>query len=134
MKITDKMLKSVWLQDTSVYMVNQTAPGHEVYKSNDYLDTAKAIKTGIVKDAKAISSAGACGTAQAALQFEGGDFEEFKEYVLNAAKLLKSAKQNSNELKNAVDFVLDKMFSGNSITNSKMRAFEAASYFIFQNS
>ena len=75
--------RTVWMQDTSVYMINQLLLPFkfEIYQSKNYLETANAIKTMIVRGAPAIGAAGAYGLAQAALLYEGQDFNGFKKYV-----------------------------------------------------
>ena len=127
----NKSNKSVWIQDTSVYMLNQNIKNKpEIYRAKNYLETASAINAGIVKDVNAVASAGACGIAQAALEFEGENFEDFKSHAAKAAKVLKSTKLDLKELTNAVNFVLKNMFKDSSIANSKMNAFEAATDYL----
>ncbi len=128
MLINNINYRTVWIQDTSVYMINQLLLPHqfEIYKSNTYTDTANAIKTMIVRGAPAIGATGAFGVAQAALHFEGESFEEFKEYAIKASNLLKSTRPTAHDLFYAIDFVIRKMSKDKSIANSKMLAFEAA--------
>jgi len=116
------------MQDTSVYMINQLLLPFkfEIYQCKEYIETANAIKTMIVRGAPAIGATAAFGLAQAALLYEGENFEDFKKHIENAAKALKSARPTANDLFYAVDFVHKKMFACESITNSKMQAFEAA--------
>src|SRR3989338_4130054 len=120
--------RTVWMQDTSVYMINQLLLPFkfEIYQSRDYMDTANAIKAMIVRGAPAIGATAAFGLAQAALLYEGENFEDFKKHVENAARILKSTRQTANDLAYAINFVYGKMFAGESITNSKMQAFESA--------
>jgi len=119
--------RTVWIQDTTVYMINQTLLPHkfEIYQSKTSADTANAIKTMIVRGAPAIGATGAYGLAQAALEYEGENFEEFKDHVAKASKMLKSTRPTANDLSYGIDFVHKKMFKDN-ITNSKMSAFEAS--------
>ena len=128
MLINNINYRTVWMQDASVYMINQQLLPHkfEIYKSQTYEDTANAIKTMIVRGAPVIGATGAFGLAQAALSFEGENFEDFRENVLNASKMLKSTRPTANDLFYAIDFVHKKMFQDLSVTNSKMHAFESA--------
>ena len=128
MLINNINYRTVWMQDTSVYLIDQRLLPHkfEIYKSKTYLDTANSIKTMIVRGAPAIGATGAYGLAQAALAFEGDDFEDFKEYVDNAAKVLISTRPTAHDLSYGVNFVSGKMFKDKTITNSKMNVFEAA--------
>jgi len=109
-------------------MINQTLLPFqfEIYKSKNHLETANAIKNMIIRGAPAIGAAGAFGLAQAALEFEGENFNEFKNYIERDFSLLNSSRPTANDLKYGLDFVKSRMFSDNSIANSKMRAFEAA--------
>ncbi len=135
MLINDQNYRTVWMQDSSVYMINQQLLPHkfEIYKSESCEATANAIKTMIVRGAPAIGAAGAFGIAQAALEFEGENLESFKEHVLKASNALKSTRPTANDLSYGIGFVHEKMFKEYSITfkehsiaNSKMHAFEAA--------
>mgnify|MGYP001577549625 FL=1 len=116
------------MQDSSVYMINQQLLPHkfEIYRSKSYLETANAIKTMIIRGAPAIGAAGAYGFAQAILEFESENFEEFKGHTLKASQFLKATRPTANDLAYAIDFVNGKMFQDSSIAHSKMRAFEAA--------
>ncbi|MBI4452803.1 S-methyl-5-thioribose-1-phosphate isomerase [Candidatus Woesearchaeota archaeon] len=120
--------RTVWMQDASVYMINQLLLPFkfEIYQSKNYIDTANAIKTMIVRGAPAIGATGAFGLAQAALQYEGEDFNDFRKYIDKSFNLLNSARPTANDLSYALNFVKSKMFVAGSITSSKMRSFELA--------
>ena len=128
MLINNINYRTVWMQDTSVYLIDQRLLPHKfgIYRAKTYSDTANAIKTMIVRGAPAIGATGAYGIAQAALAFEGENFEEFKKYIDDSFSALNSARPTANDLNYALNFVKSKMFVENSITNSKMQAFEAA--------
>jgi len=68
------------MQDSSVYLINQQLLPHrfEIYKSRNYMDTANAIKTMIVRGAPAIGATGSFGIAQAALEFKGNNLDDIK--------------------------------------------------------
>ena len=120
--------RTVWMQDNSVYMINQLLLPFkfEIYQSKNYLETANAIKTMIVRGAPAIGATGAFGLAQAASSYEGEDFNDFRIYVDEAFNSLNSTRPTANDLSYALNFVKSKMFILGSIANSKMKAFEAA--------
>jgi len=105
--------RTVWMQDSNVYLINQQLLPHkfEIYKSKNYHDTADAIKTMIVRGAPAIGATGAFGLAQAALEFEGNNFEDFKKRIEGAEKTLKSARPTANDLFYATDFVKNKILN-----------------------
>lgn len=128
MLVNNTNYRTVWMQDASVYMINQLLLPHkfEIYKSKDHIETANAIKTMIVRGAPAIGATGAYGLAQAALLYEGESFDEFKKYIDESFQLLNSTRPTANDLTYALNFVKSKMLVEGSITNSKMKAFEAA--------
>src|SRR3989344_2972302 len=128
MLINNVNYRTVWMQDTSVYLINQLLLPHkfEIYKSKDYSDTSNAIKTMIVRGAPAIGATGAFGMAQAAMMFEGENFMEFKKYIDNAYLRINSSRPTANDLRYALDFVKNMMFIEGSVANSKMKAFELA--------
>ncbi|MEK6892415.1 MAG: S-methyl-5-thioribose-1-phosphate isomerase [Nanoarchaeota archaeon] len=128
MMINDLNYRTVWMRGTSVYMINQLLLPFkfEIYQSKNYVETANAIKTMIVRGAPAIGATGAFGLAQAALQYEGENFEDFGKYTDEAYNALNSTRPTANDLNYALSYVKSKMFVERSITNSKMRAFEAA--------
>ena len=120
--------RTVWMQDTSVYMINQLLLPFkfEIFKSGNYLETASAIKAMIVRGAPAIGATGAYALAQAALEYEGEYFNDFKKYIDISFNEINSARPTANDLNYALNFVRSKMFAEGSITNSKMSAFELA--------
>src|SRR3989344_1950905 len=128
MLINNLNYRTVWMRDTSVYMINQLLLPFkfEIYRSKNYLDTANAIKTMIVRGAPAIGAAGAFGLAQASLHYEGENFEDFVIHTQEAHNALNSTRPTANDLNYALSYVKSKMFAEGSITNSKMKAFEAA--------
>ncbi len=128
MLVNNTNYRTVWMQDTSVYLINQLLLPHkfEIYRSRDFLETVNAIKTMIVRGAPAIGATGAYALAQAAMAFEGEDFNDFKMNISGAYSQINSARPTANDLKYALDFVKSKMRAENSITESKMKAFEAA--------
>ena len=91
MLVNNQNYRTVWMQDSNVYLINQQLLPHkfEIYKSSNYIDTANAIKTMIVRGAPAIGATGAFGIAQAALEFKGGNFDDFMEHIKKAENILK---------------------------------------------
>ena len=128
MLVNNQNYRTVWMQDSSVYMINQQLLPHkfEIFLAKNYLDTADAIKSMIVRGAPAIGATGAFGIAQAAQEFEGENFQDFKEHIEKASQILKSTRPTANDLSFAINFVEEKMLMNSGINNSKMRAFEAA--------
>ncbi|MBI2656575.1 S-methyl-5-thioribose-1-phosphate isomerase [Candidatus Woesearchaeota archaeon] len=121
MLIKNKNYRTVWMQDSFVYMINQQLLPHkfEIYKSKNYIQTANAIKTMIVRGAPAIGATGAFGIAQAALGFKGTNFEDFKEHIEKAEKILKSTRPTAHDLFYAIDFIKEKILKNSKIKNAK---------------
>src|SRR3990167_171611 len=94
MLVNNENYRTVWMQDSFVYLINQQLLPHkfEIYKSKNYIETANAIKTMIVRGAPAIGATGAYGLAQAALGFKGNNFKKFKKQIEKAEKALKSTR------------------------------------------
>lgn len=128
MLVNNQNYRTVWMKDSSVYLINQQLLPHkfEIYQSKNYLDTANAIKTMIVRGAPAIGATGAFGVAQSALEFGGEDFENFKEHIENASKILQSTRPTANDLFYAIEFVKRRLSDNFNIANAKKDAFEAA--------
>jgi len=109
-------------------MINQQLLPHkfEIYRSKNYLDTANAIKTMIVRGAPAIGATGAFGIAQAALEFKDDNLDDFKEHIEKAEKILKSTRPTANDLFYAIDFVRNKILNNFNVENAKKDAVKFA--------
>jgi len=116
------------MQDNFVYLINQQILPHkfEIYKSKNYIDTANAIKTMIVRGAPAIGATGAFGIAQAALEFKCNNFEDFKQHIEKAEKTLKSTRPTANDLFYAIDFIKEKILNDFNVENARKAAVKYA--------
>lgn len=83
MQVNNKDYRTVWLENGIVKLINQPLLPHrfEIYECKDYKQTAKAIKTMIVRGAGAIGATAAYAMAQAFLQ--GEDIKKAAEYIKN---------------------------------------------------
>jgi len=128
MLINNQNYRTVWMQDNSVYLINQQLLPHkfEIYESKKYLETADAIKTMIVRGAPAIGATGAFGIAQAALEFAGKNFENFKIHLRKAEQVLKSTRPTANDLFFGIDFVIKKTLDNFDAEIAKKYAAKAA--------
>jgi len=99
MKVDGKDYRTVWLEDGVVKLINQPLlPGKfEIYSCKDYRETAKAIKTMMVRGAGAIGATAGYAMAQAFLA--GEDIEE-------AASVIKNTRPTAQNLFYAVEKVL----------------------------
>lgn len=128
MLVNNQNYRTVWMQDSSVYLINQQLLPHkfEIYQSKNYFDTANAIKTMIVRGAPAIGATGAFGIAQAALEFKGNNFEDFKNHIENASNILKSTRPTAHDLFYAIDFVKNKIMNNPNVIDAKKDAVKYA--------
>ena len=131
MLINNKNYRTVWMQNSSVYLINQQLLPHkfEIYESKNYLQTADAIKTMIVRGAPAIGATGAYGLAQAALAFKGDNFKDFEIYIDNAEKILRATRPTTNDLFYAINFVKEKILQNNFVQNAKSDAVKFANQY-----
>jgi translation initiation factor eIF-2B subunit alpha/methylthioribose-1-phosphate isomerase len=99
MKVNNKDYRTVWLEDGVVKLINQPIlpDKFEIYECKDYRETAKAIKTMIVRGAGAIGATAAYAMAQAFIAGED---------INNAAELIKSTRPTAQNLFYAVNKVL----------------------------
>ncbi|MBI2649900.1 S-methyl-5-thioribose-1-phosphate isomerase [Candidatus Woesearchaeota archaeon] len=128
MLINNQNYRTVWMQYNFVYLINQQLLPHkfEIYKCKNYIETANAIKTMIVRGAPAIGATGAFGIAQAALEFKEDNFEDFKNYIENASGILKSTRPTANDLFYAIDFVKEKILKNFNVNDAKKDAVKLA--------
>ena len=99
MKVNGKDYRTIWMENGVVKMINQPllADRFEIYSSEDYKKTAKAIKDMVVRGAGAIGAAAGYAMAQA---FLSGD------NVKKASEYIKNTRPTAQNLFYAVDKVL----------------------------
>lgn len=70
MKVNGKHYRTIWMEGTSVFMIDQTKLPFqfEIFEAKDYRETCKAIKTMITRGAGAIGAAAGFAMAQAYLE------------------------------------------------------------------
>lgn len=81
MKVKGKDYRTVWFEDSSVFLIDQTLLPFEfkIRKAKNHLETARAIKTMIVRGAPAIEGAAGFAMAQAFLDAPRRDFWRYVE-------------------------------------------------------
>jgi methylthioribose-1-phosphate isomerase len=79
MKVNGKQYRTVWMQGTSVFMIEQNLLPFDfkIFESKDYLETCKAIKTMMVRGAGAIGATAAFAMAQASMEAPEKDYFSF---------------------------------------------------------
>ena len=104
MKVNGKDYRTVWMEGSSVLLIEQNLLPFEfkIYESKNHLDTCRAIKTMIVRGAGAIGGTAAFAMAQAFL--EAGQ-EGFRGYVDKAAESIRSTRPTAQNLFYAVERV-----------------------------
>lgn len=127
MQIKGKRFQTVWAEGDSVCMINQPLLPHKfsVHKSKNHAQTARAIKTMVVRGAGAIGATAAYGLAQAALEFKGDDLQKFNTYIDKAYTTLADTRPTAQDLFTALDFV-NLAMSGKSVASQRRQAVRAA--------
>lgn len=97
MKVNGKDYRTVWMKDSSVFLIEQNLLPFEfkIFEAKNYLDTCKAIKTMVTRGAGAIGSTAAFGLAQAFLE---APEKGFWEYVEKAKKDIEASRPTAQNL------------------------------------
>ncbi len=108
MIVDDKHYRSVWLEGSTVYMVNQSLLPHrfEIFESPDHQRTTRAISNFVVRGAGAVGTAAAFAVAQAVIEAPEKDFES---YIRTAADELLKTGISPHTLGICVERVLKKV-------------------------
>jgi S-methyl-5-thioribose-1-phosphate isomerase len=125
MKVLGKNYRAVWMKGSKVMVINQPLLPHrfEVLTLENHRETARAIRTMIIRGAGTIGATAAFGLAQAAL--EAGT-ENFLPYLLEAYDRLNSTRPTAADLKHALDRVLQRSTGVLMASQSVNRARQAA--------
>ncbi len=102
MKVNGKHYRTIWMENTSVFMIEQNLLPFEfkIFRSDNYHDTAEAIKNMTVRGAGAIGAAGGFAMAQAFIQYATNKIE-----VEKAKKEIESTRPTAQNLFYAIDKV-----------------------------
>ena len=113
-----KEYRTVWMVGHIVKMIDQPKLPHkfEIFTSLDHKQTAKAIKTMIVRGAPAIGATAGFGMAQACLEAPSNGFDK---YVKDASETLKNTRPTAYNLFYAIDRVLKAIEKGNSVNEKQ---------------
>ncbi len=106
MQVAGRHYRTVWLEGSTVRMINQPLIPHrfEIVGLPTHRDTAQAIATMVVRGAGAIGAAAAYGMAQVAL--EAPDGAGFSAYLAEGAERLRRTRPTAQDLFYAIDQVL----------------------------
>ena len=104
MKVNGKDYRTVWMKDSSVFLIEQNLLPFEfnIYEAKNHLDTCKAIKTMIIRGVGAIGAAAGFATAQSFLE---APQQSLADYVEKAVQNIKSTRPTAQNLFYAVERV-----------------------------
>lgn len=131
MKVNGKNYTAVWLKGKKVKMVDQLLLPFrfEITESNNWKETAAAIKNMTVRGAGTIGATAAFGMVQAVLE---APEHQFKNFVHNAAKELKQTRPTAHDLFNSVEKMLKEVNESKNLRQAKKKSI-AKSQEIFQS-
>lgn len=113
--------RTIWLEDSAVLMINQLHLPYSfsIHRSENFRETADAIKNMVVRGAPAIGAAAAYGMTQAASEFQGDDFRDFLRHMEKAKEILRKTRPTAYDLHYAIDYVMSGMRKISSVEEAK---------------
>jgi methylthioribose-1-phosphate isomerase len=127
MKVNGKDYRTVWMEGSSVFMIEQNLLPFEfrIFESGSYPETCHAIRTMIIRGAGAIGAAAGYAMAQACLEAPSGR-EEF--FLANARREIESTRPTARNLFYSVERVYNaaKMSADHAIAEARAIADEDA--------
>lgn len=114
MKVNGKDYRTVWMEDSSVFLIEQNLLPFEfkIYEAKTHRDTARAIETMITRGAGAIGATAGYAMAQAFMEASGRHFED---YVQQARKDIEATRPTAQNLFYAVK----RVFSAGTVSVEK---------------
>ncbi|MFH1727888.1 MAG: S-methyl-5-thioribose-1-phosphate isomerase [Pseudomonadota bacterium] len=106
MKVNNKDYRTIWMEGNEVKLINQTLLPHkfEIYTCKNHIKTAEAIKTMIVRGAGAIGATAAYGVAQATLE---ANKDNFNDYIKIAAETIRKTRPTAQNLFTGINYILN---------------------------
>ncbi len=110
MKVDNKYYQTVWMEGTSIYMIEQNLLPFEfkIFESKNYLQTCDAIKTMIVRGAGGVGVSAGFAMAQASIEASNLSKEKYNNYVYTALKNIQATRPTAQNLFMASDKVYEK--------------------------
>ncbi|MHB0856882.1 MAG: S-methyl-5-thioribose-1-phosphate isomerase [Anaerolineae bacterium] len=126
MKVNGVPYRTVWMEGSVVRMIDQTLIPHrfEIVDLARHVDTARAIKTMVVRGAGAIGAAAGYGMAQVVL--EAPDGAGFAEYVARGAEALRGTRPTAQDLFYAIGKVEAAALAAGTVEQARHDAVEMA--------
>jgi S-methyl-5-thioribose-1-phosphate isomerase len=108
MKVDSEDYRTVWMQDSSVFMIEQNKLPFrfEIYKAKNHRDTCEAIRNMTVRGAGAIGATAGFAMAQAFLEAPPGQLD----YVSNAKRTIEGTRPTAQNLFYATERVYNAAF------------------------
>ncbi len=121
MIVDETHYRSVWLEGSTVYMINQSLLPHrfDIFESPDHQRTTRAISNFIVRGAGAVGTAAAFALAQAVIE---APEKEFDSYIRTAADELLKTGISLHTLEICVERVLKKVKKASTPAEAKKAA------------
>ena len=125
MRVNGKQYRTVWLEGSTVRMINQLLLPHsfKIYSAKNYRETANAIRTMVVRGAGAIGATAGFAMAQAVLGAKKGNY---KKYIEDALRTIKSTRPTAQNLFYAVDRVYSLIKDEKNLSMAKKLAVDTA--------
>jgi len=126
MIVGDKAYRTVWMEGSTVRMINQPLLPHffEIVDLPDHLTTATSIRDMWVRGAGAIGATGGYGMAQVAL--EAPDGADFRSFVQQGAETLSKTRPTAQDLFYAIRRVQQAIEGAGSVKLARQAAVEEA--------
>ncbi len=126
MIVNGKPYRTVWMEGSTVRMINQQVLPHffEIVDLPDHKATAKAIRDMVIRGAGAIG--GAAGFAMAQVVLESPDGSGFMPYIQEGAETVRRTRPTAQNLFYAVDKVMAAVKGAGSVKAARAAAVEAA--------
>lgn len=110
MKVSGKHYRSVWMEDSTVYMIdqNQLPFSFSIYHSDSHTNTCKAIVNMTTRGAGAIGAVAGFAMAQACLTYElyfENDFSKYQTLILAARQEIEATRPTARNLFYATELV-----------------------------
>jgi len=128
MKVNGKDYRTVWMEGNEIKLINQTLLPHkfEVYSCKNHEETTKAIKTMIVRGAGAIGATAAYGVAQATLEANENNYND---YIKKSIETIKNTRPTAQNLFTGINYILNSIKNLSNLNEIQKIAVEKANEF-----
>jgi methylthioribose-1-phosphate isomerase len=132
MLINGKNYRTVWMENNTIYTIEQRLLPHEfkIVRIKTAEEAARAIKNMTIRGAPAIGGMAAFAMALSVINFKGDDIEELHNHIHKVAELIISTRPTANDLFHAVKFILKNLKTESIVDESKKATVEAAHEYV----